>query len=556
MFLLTLFLSFQVSTLSVVHIFESRSRHSLHSSALDASTISITSGRFYFSNIEFTKSKSYFYKLFSDSRKIEDISGAPCHVELFGMIPKQLSSEFSNASIASMTNNFGTHWKCIYHIDDLIRRQYIQNTLKAVYYFCVPYSMDYNQVFQSCEKVHSSQALEFIMTLTKSSPGAKFPKTVSTQFTLTPPSKYMAAARRLDKEKENQLGGVVATAPYMARNENMAILIGNWIYHHLRLGFRVFFYDRNGLYKDIVMNVVPKFVWGHCTSLMKSFNDQKYFLRYAPGVERFSNHTGCMAYYQSNLMSRLEYFDYTLRGLLNIDDRGQEKAKTGQDKHLTYSHCRFEHQRRGGSDEDYGGVESLLVIDFDEFVFCSSAGLNIIQQRNAILKLLDETNNDQTMIFRRAVGNRTSVLSYVNKTEESLSDCHRRTFNSNSSVFSCYQSWVESMKHLTIKSWHHSSLCLPTDYHAACHSGCKCKSKISNKCGLFHLRPQRYHEIKAENKTYKMFQSTVAGNFRQVEATIHNNDAGLGIIRLRSSVNGEIIENELARIWDTDSSTT
>ena len=150
--------------------------------------------------------------------------------------------------------------------------------------------MDYNQVFQSCEKVHSSQALEFIMTLTKSSPGAKFPKTVSTQFTLTPPSKYMAAARRLDKEKENQLGGVVATAPYMARNENMAILIGNWIYHHLRLGFRVFFYDRNGLYKDIVMNVVPKFVWGHCTSLMKSFNDQKYFLRYAPGVERFSNH--------------------------------------------------------------------------------------------------------------------------------------------------------------------------------------------------------------------------------------------------------------------------
>ena len=100
------------------------------------------------------------------------------------------------------------------------------------------------------------------------------------------------------------------------------------------------------------------------------------------------------------------------------------------------------------------------------------------------------------------------------------------------------------MKHLTIKSWHHSSLCLPTDYHAACHSGCKCKSKISNKCGLFHLRPQRYSEIKAENKTFKMFSS----EFAKKGGDDSYDDTGLGVLRGEN----KSTENELSIVWLID----
>ena len=136
--------------------------------------------------------------------------------------------------------------------------------------------------------------------------------------------------------------------------------------------------------------------------LMFSCAAISYFFSYLNSL-LFSSQSACVEYHKSRLLNRLEYFDYTLRGLLNLNDRAQEKAKTGQDKHLTYSHCRFEHQKRGESDEDYGGVSSLLVVDFDEYVFCSSAGLSKSHQSGAILNLLDKTHNDQTMIFRRAI---------------------------------------------------------------------------------------------------------------------------------------------------------
>ena len=537
---------------SFLHTFEPGSLHSLHSSQLDPSTISITSARFYPSSIESTPADSYFHRMFEK----REFSDRLCFIELYGTVPKQLADfEISNTSEASMSSGLGFEWECKFYVDDLIRRQYIKNTLKAIYYFCFPLLAD--RMHQSCESIQSNdeQALKFTLTLAKMNQQHFLLKT---QFVLNPPSQYMIYTRRLDKNFGNELGGIVATAPYMKKNKNMGILIGNWIYYHLRLGFRVFFYDRNGLYKDEVMDAVPKFVTAYCANKeIASYgaNKENYFFSYLNSL-LFSSQSACMEYHKSRLLNRLEYFDYTLRGLLNLNDRAQEKAKTGQDKHLTYSHCRFEHQKRGESDEDYGGVSSLLVVDFDEYVFCSSAGLSKSHQSGAILNLLDKTHNDQTMIFRRAVGNKTSTSSYGDEgVIESLSDCHQRTYESNSSVFSCYQSWIDSMKHLTIKSWHHSSICLPTDYHAACHPGCKCKSKISNKCGLFHLRPQRYQEIKAENKTYKMFQSHAEyeyDNDNKIDSSNNGaiDDAAIGIVEVRGGK--KKVENELAVVWLVD----
>ena len=40
----------------------------------------------------------------------------------------------------------------------------------------------------------------------------------------------------------------------------MAVVISNWIYHHLSLGFKVYFYDRGGAYKDIVEKTANHFV--------------------------------------------------------------------------------------------------------------------------------------------------------------------------------------------------------------------------------------------------------------------------------------------------------
>jgi hypothetical protein len=110
-------------------------------------------------------------------------------------------------------------------------------------------------------------------------------KYMGADFLLTAPKKFQAS--NISSTHDT---GVVATIPYLETNSEAGILIANWIFHHVNIGFRVFLYDRNGSYEDIALSA----------------------------IDRFAAHTDEPIY---ALKERFTYHKYSIRELLGYDDR-------------------------------------------------------------------------------------------------------------------------------------------------------------------------------------------------------------------------------------------
>ena len=374
-----------------------------------------------------------------DTRPVGEGSFRSCYIECFGAIPKtKLSESVGNLTVSSF------HFDCLF-VHSWVRREGLVagDTMRPLYTICAPSNITSaddallacNSIIQSSEPLHSNLTLLVEKT-----------KRMHSYFTITAPK----VLNRPRPRKNAYDLGVVATAPYIDTNLNAGILIANWIFHHIRLGFRVYFYDRNGSYANIIQSSIDKFVDKNSGN-----NDE--------------------------LKHQLIYHRYTIRELLGYDDFHQRHARTDQDKALTYSHCRFEYQTRRDEYSSGRDVKNLLVIDFDEFVFCPSVAYNPGDQLKGLLSIVNSnrhTKADEFVFGRFAVHNVSD-----------LNSCLKNTFDANQSAFICYNSWITGDRHSTIKSMHHSFLCPSTDFHFACTSVCVCERHSQNTCALFHFRP-------------------------------------------------------------------
>ena len=354
-----------------------------------------------------------------------------------------------------------SEWFCLY-VHSWVRRESLvaYDTMRPLFVICAPNSTNLTQSDSMCSDAYRGKSMSFMLKLNVDGNKEKnYFNTMKCNFTMNPP-----ISMRIDSISLSYEVGVIAIAPYLDRNMDASILISNWIFHHTNLGLKVIFYDRNGTYRDVVEDSIYRYCSRYCEENIEICRRK-----------------------QEQLKRRLTYHPYTLRELLGYEDRSQRHARTDQDKALTYSHGRFVYQQRWfearKEDSDlYGGVKSLLVIDFDEFVYCPSASAALSDQHKEILQIVKKTKH--TLVADEIVFGRLAVNNVSN-----LSECLRKRFEQRVSIFPCYGNWNTGARHSTFKSMHHSYACPSTDFHFACTGVCACKRKGQGNCALFHFRP-------------------------------------------------------------------
>ena len=388
-------------------------------------------------------------------------------MELFGVIPKT-GIEKGHGILVDMNRKIDdsydmivNKWICLY-VHSWVRRESLvaYDTMRPLFVICAPNSTNLTHISNMCNNTYQGRNVDFTLKLYIDRNKEKdYFNVMKCNFTMHSP--VSMRSKNLSTSYEV---GVVAIAPYLDRNSDASILISNWIFHHTNLGFKVIFYDRNGTYRDVVEDSIYRYSSRYCES----------------------KHDICR-HHQEYLSSLLTYHPYTLREILGFRDNTQRHARTDQDKALTYSHGRFEYQQRWfeARKEDsnlYGGIKSLLIIDFDEFVYCPSASTTISDQYKEIIRTVEKTK--YSVLADEIVFGRLAVNNISN-----LSKCLEKRYEQRVSMFPCYGKWNTGARHSTFKSMHHSFACPSTDFHFACTGVCACKRKGQGNCALFHFRP-------------------------------------------------------------------
>jgi hypothetical protein len=256
---------------------------------------------------------------------------------------------------------------------------------------------------------------------------------------------------------------------------NGAMLL-EWIRYYTTLGFKVLIYDRDGANEKHIF----KSDYGSAQNIT---------------IPKDS----------------LVYHPYTIRGLLHplgkgitFDNsegphvkeftsyRGRHESQ-GHDKVLSLTHCRFEAA-------SLYGIEDVLIVDFDEFLYCPEANATAEAQGEYLYNLFVESKKqgvEQIEINQRMIGNKT----------DSPRDCLVERSSKGLSIYDCFSSYRFYNGAHSIKSMHLSHICPLTGFHQACPSeispkthNCECKSLLmrcnnrrpytywkGRECGIIHL---------------------------------------------------------------------
>ena len=195
------------------------------------------------------------------------------------------------------------------------------------------------------------------------------------------------------------------------------------------------------------------------------------------------------SFLHAKLPKNAVYFNYTMWSLLgrHVDEAsGHLFIRAGdQDKSLSLTFCRFElHQL----------MRSILIVDFDEYIFCPGAALTWTDQGQALQRAVKNSikHGAETMIWPRS--------ALYNVSDRALEACLQGQHGEDGSVFKCFASWdtrTVQRAPRTQKALHHDLPCPFTDNHVSCNSaqyrdnGCECKSMWQNQCQLAHLNPEK-----------------------------------------------------------------
>ena len=447
---------------------------------------------------EFQISNLFANRAPSDYRYIEGLPST-CFIELFGVIPKTSIEKGHGLLVDSEVDLTENEWICLF-VHSWVRRESLvaYDTMRPLFVICAPNSTNVTHSGNICNDTYVGRRVNFTLKLNVSlNREPNNFKTMKSSFTLKSPMSIQFANNTTSYEV-----GVVAIAPYLDWNLDASILISNWIFHHTNLGFKVIFYDRNGTYRDEVEDSI-----------------YRYSSRYCEDKSDICRRT------QEQLTRQLTYHPYTLREMIGYEDRSQRHARTDQDKALTYSHGRFEYQQRWfeaqkEESDMYGGIKSLLVIDFDEFVYCPSTSTSIANQYAEILKTVKRTKH--SLVADEIVFGRFAVNNVSN-----LSECLSRRYEERVSIFPCYGTWKTGARHSTFKSMHHSFACPSTDFHFACTGVCTCRRKGQGNCALFHFRPlySGHTGFKKENAKREVLYVTKSSSQSDKKITSIENDA-------------------------------
>jgi hypothetical protein len=260
-----------------------------------------------------------------------------------------------------------------------------------------------------------------------------------------------------DRNKLPNKALCIAT-PYATSDEEKMVangaMLAEFVNYYSKLGFRVFLYDRGGSHREHLF-------------------DSDYIIK-------------------RNLTLDFEYFDYTIRGLLENeawsnkydnmifeDDKFaiQKRDEQDLDKTLTLTHCRFELKSAYQ-------IETVLILDYDEFLFVPgvSSLSNLRQNMDKLINIAKLEGVEQSMFLQR----------WVAPKELPPRNCLMQQAKNGSSIFDCFGPYRFLAGNMQEKSLHLKHACPVTDYHYACsHAGynynCNCESAVHWGWELIHL---------------------------------------------------------------------
>lgn len=279
------------------------------------------------------------------------------------------------------------------------------------------------------------------------------------------------------KSSKVQDAAVCLSIPYTSTDTekssaNGAMLL-EWIRYYTTLGFKVLIYDRDGA-------------------------NEKYIFKSKYGkAQKIIIPKGSLLYHPYTIRGLLdpakEGAKYDNNESLNTKERQGRYESQGHDKVQTLTHCRFE------ASSMYG-IEDVLVVDFDEFLYCPEADATAEAQGKYLSNyFMDKRNNglEQIEFAQRVIGNKT----------DNPRDCVVEKQKRGLSIYDCFGSYRFYNGAHSIKSMHLGHACPLTGYHNACPSetsprshDCECSSirvRSNNRrpyeywkgreCGVIHL---------------------------------------------------------------------
>lgn len=265
---------------------------------------------------------------------------------------------------------------------------------------------------------------------------------------LTPPQGVTNIMRGMDTSRHyvnSPLSNIAIclVVPYTTNDADKRLANGamlyEWIRYHTKIGLKVIVYDRDRANWQYIFNST----YARDLGITKQLD--------------------------------LDYYGYTLRGLLDpskagltydnteadielsgskLKDRKSRYENQGHDKVLTLTQCRFEAKA-------IHNIDTVLVVDFDEFLFCPIAHPAPRAQATFFHNFVQYHHGrgiEQVMLPQRLVSNTT----------ESTRDCVVEKVKGKKSFFSCFAPFEFYMGGHSVKSLHIGHVCPVTGYHQAC----------------------------------------------------------------------------------------
>lgn len=277
---------------------------------------------------------------------------------------------------------------------------------------------------------------------------------------------------------KNKFGkiAVCTIIPYTSSDPSKSVvnnaILAEWIRHYSSLGITPIIYDRDGANQNAI--------FGHSA------------YKEAQGIVSVNNE------------STVIYHNYTIRGLLDPSKRGMKYDNSelpkngldkstlehrlsrfeaqGHDKTLTFTQCRFEAK----AVHDF---ETVLVVDFDEFLYCSPAQSTRESQRKYIHDVLIAGNkvigHEQLSVPQRLLYNKTT----------NARDCLVEAAASGRSIFSCFASYQFYIGGHSSKSIHLGHFCPLTNYHQSCANDAP--RAYNCLCQNYRIRPNNRYPHRA-----------------------------------------------------------
>ncbi len=221
--------------------------------------------------------------------------------------------------------------------------------------------------------------------------------------------------------------------------------------------------------------------------------------------------------FNNSIPKNVTYINFTAWDVLGLsikhsNEKGNNKMiKQGdQNKALTFTYCRFEMSHF---------IDDILIVDFDEFLFCPEFKREFATQANEIRNIvkISKRNKQHSLLFQRA------ALPY--------SASRNCTLDRPGMYFGCYDQVLHQCpmtQARNSKAMHHGLVCPGTDNHASCNShiwknrGCDCNTGHQNKCKLLHLNTakcgKQISKDKHDGQTYPKLLEAFANHPSAVDA--------------------------------------